>query len=445
MFVPRGDKLLSAFVLLYCLGAMICFTVSYKIGANIIDMVAGMLSLSMLGIAFTISRKGYRPAVYFLVAWIVFLIGVFIFIFKNFGMLPYNDFTVYTMPVGSAMEALLLSFALADRINILKKKAEESHAKEMLALRENERIIQGQNVMLEEKVNERTSALVLSNESLNKTLVDLKEAQLQLVESEKMASLGLLTAGIAHEINNPINFATSNLVPLNRDVLLLAEAVSEMEKIIHLGVADDQKRKMADAYKENIDFDYLKEEIKQLLNGIGEGVSRTAEIVKVLRLFSRLDEADLKYVDINEGLDSTLVFIQNRLTNLIKRDKKYTLLPPVECYPGKLNQVFLNIILNAIDAIKKKFGTADGGVMTITTMVADNNSVTIKIADNGIGIEDDVMKSMFEPFFTTKKVGEGVGLGLSIAFNTVKQHKGQILVQSKPGVGSEFAIMLPIY
>ncbi len=442
-FLPRVNKILTWLIVLYSIGAAICFIVSYQAGANIIDMVAGMLSIAMLAIAFTISRKGYRPAIFFFIAWIVFLIGVFIFIFKNFGILPYNNFTVYTMPVGSAMEALLLSFALADRINILKKRAEEAHTKEMLAVRQNERIVQEQNVMLENKVNERTSALTLSNASLSKTLVELKEPQLHLVESEKMASLGLLTAGIAHEINNPINFATSNIVPLNRDVRALAETVSELERIMQLGITDTEKKKMVAAYKDDIDFDYLKDEIKQLLDGIEDGVTRTAEIVKVLRLFSRLDEGDLKYVDINQGLDSTLIFIQNRFGSIIRLDKKYGSLPQVECYPGKLNQVFLNTILNAIDAVKTKFNGSEGGVITITTAMEDKN-VVIKIADNGIGMDDDIATRIFEPFFTTKKVGEGVGLGLSIAINTVKQHQGQIQFHSQPGIGTEFSIMLPI-
>ena len=442
-FFPKADKIFGAFIWLYLLGGILGFSGMYKAGLNLIDMTASAIALYILAIGIITSRKGYRPAVFLLIAWIVFLSGVFIFVFKNFGILPYNNFTVYTMPIGSAMEVLLLSFALADRINILKKEVVISQAKELMALQENERIIQEQNIVLESRVNERTYELVQSNESLNKALVDLKDAELHLVESEKMASLGLLTAGIAHEINNPINFVTSNIMPLNRGVHMLMDTIAEIEKIVRQDIPDEEKRKKVEVYKNEIDLDYLKEEIDQLLVGIEEGASRTSEIVKGLRVFSRLDENDLKNANINYGLDATLVISNNLLNNIIKVEKNYADLPLIECYPGKLNQVFMNIISNAIYAIKKKFGESAGGVIAITTL-SDKSNIIIKIADNGVGIDTSKLKRIFEPFFTTKGVGEGVGLGLSIAFNTIKQHDGQIQVQSKENVGTEFIITLPL-
>ncbi len=444
MFVPKADKVLIAFVGIYFIGAVMGFAIDYRAGVKIIDATAGSLSLFALGVAAVVSGKGYRPAYFFLVAWLVFLFGVFLFIFKNFGILPYNNFTVYTMPVGSAMEVLLLSFALADRINILKKNAAESHAAELLALQENERIVQEQNIILESRVNERTYELVLSNESLNKALVDLKDAQLQLVESEKMASLGQVTAGIAHEINNPLNFASANLKPLNRDVHILMGTISELERIMNLDTTDDERRKLVAVYKNEIDFDYLKQEIGELITGIENGVLRTAEVVNVLRVFSRLDEGDLKTTDLNEGLDAALAFLNNRLDNIIEVGKSYASVLMVECYSGKINQVFSNILSNAIYAIKKKFGEAEGGRISITTSADDRNAF-ITIADNGVGIDKRIIQKIFEPFFTTRGgEGGGVGLGLSIAFNTMKQHKGKIDVKSEPGNGAEFMITLPL-
>jgi signal transduction histidine kinase len=274
-------------------------------------------------------------------------------------------------------------------------------------------------------------------------MTELKEAESQLVESEKMASLGQLTAGIAHEINNPINFVSSNVKPLNRDVNILLEAISEMEKIVAGEVSVAERQKQIASYKEDIDFDYLKEEINQLLNGIGDGASRTAEIVKGLRIFSRLDEDDLKRADINEGLDSTLVITNNLVGANIQVEKNYGNLPMVECYPGKLNQVFLNMISNASYAIKKKYGDLPGGKLTISTRhEGDNVYVTIK--DNGTGMDETTRKRLFEPFFTTKDVGEGTGLGLSISYNTIVKHNGQIKVNSEPGIGTEFIIILPL-
>jgi len=162
-----------------------------------------------------------------------------------------------------------------------------------------------------------------------------------------------------------------------------------------------------------------------------------------LRVFSRLDEDDLKKANINDGLDSTLIVINNLLSNKIKLEKVYSDIPMIECYPGKLNQVFLNIISNAIYAIDKKFGDEQGGILKISTS-NNEKSIFVKIEDNGIGMDEITKKKIFEPFFTTKDVGEGTGLGMSIAYNTIKRHQGEIQVNSTPGIGTEFILELPI-
>jgi signal transduction histidine kinase len=271
----------------------------------------------------------------------------------------------------------------------------------------------------------------------------LKQAQTQLVESEKMASLGQLTVGIAHEINNPINFVTSNIQPLNRDIEMILDALTVIENVGISDASPADKQKQIKEYKEELDFDYLTLEIKHLIKGINEGASRTAEIVKGLRIFSRLDEDDLKKADLNEGLDSTLAIINNLLNNKIKILKQYGELPLVECYPGKLNQVFLNIISNAVYAVQKKFGENKGGAITIITSNDDKNTF-IKIKDNGTGMDAQTQKKVFDPFFTTKDVGEGTGLGMSIAYNTIKKHNGQIIVNSNLDEGTEFILQIPI-
>ena len=313
----------------------------------------------------------------------------------------------------------------------------------MHTAQENERIIREQNVVLEQKVAERTAALKESNEELNTTLEDLKQAQSQLVDSEKMASLGQLTAGIAHEINNPINFVTSNVAPLKRDVSLLFDIIEKLEEIGLSEVAKQIKESQINEYKDEVEFDYLRIEITHLLKGIAEGSSRTAEIVKGLRIFSRVDEDDLKKADINEGLESTLIIVNNLLNNKITVSKEYGNLPLIECYPGKLNQVFLNIITNAIHAIEKKHGDEPTGELKIITYV-DEENVYIKLKDNGTGMDENTKRKIFEPFFTTKEVGEGTGLGMSIAYNTIKKHNGQIILNSALGEGTEFILELPV-
>lgn len=415
----------------------------YRFAAQAVQINAMIGSVYVVIIGSILSARGNRTAKFFLLAWSIFLASVVVFVLRNFGVLPYNNFTYYALQIGSALEVVLLSFALADKINILRKEKEESQAQTVSALEENARIIKEQNVILETKVNERTLELKKSNEDLSKTLVDLQEAELQLVESEKMASLGQLTAGIAHEINNPINFVTSNVKPLKRDVDMIIDILNQVEELTYSDISIDEKRSKVEELKEEYDFDYLKTEIDYLLKGINEGSSRTAEIVKGLRVFSRLDEDDLKRADINEGIDSTLVIVNNLLNNEVVVEKDYASLPVVECYPGKLNQVFLNIISNGIQAVKEKYKGEAGGKIQIKTY-NDENTVTICIKDNGTGMDEHTKKKVFEPFFTTKDVGEGTGLGMSIAYNTIKKHNGDIEINTTLGEGTEFIITIPI-
>ncbi|MFD2163240.1 7TM diverse intracellular signaling domain-containing protein [Paradesertivirga mongoliensis] len=419
-----------------------CFGLE-QFGFQLMQITTSIFAISILVVSYIVMKNGYRPGRFVFSSWSILLAGAIIFALKDYGVLPYNTFTSYSMQAASIIEMALLSFGLADRINILKKEKEASQAEALAIAKENERIIREQNVVLEEKVKERTVELEASNEELNTTLDDLKQAQIQLVESEKMASLGQLTAGIAHEINNPINFVTSNVAPLQRDVNILIDAISTMENLSMSGITVEEKQKQIEDYKEEIDYDYLKIEISHLLKGINEGASRTAEIVKGLRVFSRLDEDDLKIADIHEGIESTLV-IANNLLNGIKVTKAYAELPKIECYPGKLNQVFLNIISNATHAIIARLGEGAGeGELKITTR-SDSESIYIHISDNGTGMDENTSRKIFEPFFTTKNVGEGTGLGMSIAYNTIKKHNGHIRVDSLLGQGTEFIIDLPI-
>lgn len=440
---PRMHRFIYLSILLYFTAIILRLFGNDQASFRAIDFAAVSTVVVTFIITISLSLEGYRPAKLFLLAFTLFFTGLILFVLRNLGILPYFKFINYTKEVGAALDVILLAIALADKINTFKKEKERSQEQTLQALKENERIIREQNVILENKVNERTHELSEANTELNQTLIDLKEAEGQLVEAEKMASLGQLTAGIAHEINNPINFVTSNIMPLNRDVDILIDFIQEMEKIGLSDLPVEEKQKLIDDQKEEMDYDYLKIEISQLLNGIKEGASRTSEIVKGLRVFSRLDEDDLKKADMNDGLDSTLIIINNLLSNKIKLEKSYAEIPLIECYPGKLNQVFLNILSNAIYAINKKFGEKKGGILKITTS-HNESKVTIKIADNGIGMDEVTKKKIFEPFFTTKDVGEGTGLGMSIAYNTIRRHQGEIQINSTPGEGSEFILELPI-
>ncbi|MBI4946320.1 MAG: GHKL domain-containing protein [Bacteroidetes bacterium] len=436
-YVPKLDKIFLLSYGLYAIAALLVVSGFYQISWQLILGIVSPLSLYMLFISFRIARMGYRPAKFFAIAWSCFLVGVFIHAMKSAGILPYNDFTVYTMPVGSAIETVLLSFALADRINILKEEKEESRIIALNALKENEKIITEQNIYLEANVKARTAQLEASNK-------DLKETQAQLVNTEKMASLGQLTAGIAHEINNPINFVISNVAPLKKDVGNILRVLDKYSEIKSDHDLHDKIKEINDL-KEKLDVSYLITEIDLLLKGIDEGAYRTAEIVKGLQTFARLDENDLKQINIHDGIESTLILLNSNLKkaeiDVIKDFDKQ--LPQTECYPGKLNQVFMNVINNAIHAIIDRKDSSKKGVITIKTRT-NNNHVIISIEDNGIGISGKNKDKIFEPFFTTKQVGEGTGLGLSIVYNIMKSHNGDIQVESEEGKGTTFILTLPI-
>lgn len=442
--IPKTDKFSWVFVAAYALTILAALLNNRILAYNLLNINGLFLSLYMLfeGIYILVKFKT-RESKFFLIAWSGFLTSVILFVFKDTGVLPYNNTTASILQIGSAFEAIMLSFALADRINILKREKEFSQAEALRIAKENEKIIREQNIVLEQKVEERTSELKESNDNLNKTLNELKQTQTQLVEQEKMASLGQLTAGVAHEINNPINFVLANVKPIKRDIDILLEMINTLETIGTSDLSKETKLEKIKTLKEECDFDYLQQEIAFLLKGINEGSSRTAEIVKGLRIFSRVDEDDIKMADVNEGLDSTIVICNNLLGTKIKVIKHYTPDAVIECYPGKLNQVFMNMLSNAIYATKAKFKDEPGGQIQIET-IREKSSLIIKFTDNGTGMDEQTLKRLFEPFYTTKPVGEGTGLGLSIAFNTIKKHNGSVAVSSKIGEGTEFTITVPV-
>ena len=256
--IPKFHIIFNLLILVDILCIIILLLGYSNISYHIIDANAGIGAIVVLLTAFILVFKGFRTAKFFLIGWIIFIIAIMLYVLKDYGILPYNNLTIHSLQFGSAMEALLLSFALADKINTYKKEKEESQAQTLSAVQENERMAREQNVILERNVEERTSELVTTNKNLNKTLTDLKEAQMQLVEAEKMASLGQLTAGIAHEINNPINFVTSNIAPLRRDVDVLVDAITNIESVGLSDATSEEKQQQIEDYKEEIELDYLK-------------------------------------------------------------------------------------------------------------------------------------------------------------------------------------------
>ncbi|MBW4681165.1 MAG: AAA family ATPase [Microcoleus vaginatus WJT46-NPBG5] len=306
---------------------------------------------------------------------------------------------------------------------------------------------------LEEKVKDRTQDLNKKNICLEQTLNELQLTQSQLIQSEKMSSLGQMVAGVAHEINNPINFIYGNLNPA-------IEYVKNILQVVDLYRQTDASSQPAIvAATENLDFEFAVEDLQKLMNSMKAGAERIRNIVLSLRVFSRLDEADMKPVDIHEGIDSSLMILQHRLrkegcSSQIEVIKEYGQLPLVTCYAGQLNQVFLYILTNAIDALNElgiscewlgSTGKTATKQIHIHTETTAGNAVKIRIADNGPGMNEEVSKRIFDPFFTTKPVGSGTGLGLSICYQiVVKKHGGQLTCTSALGQGTELVIEIPI-
>lgn len=441
-YTPKLDYGIDLLIVLYCVACVAGMLGYYSLSIEILQITASTGSIYVLYVANVIRKKGYRPAVFFLIGYSIFLLSVIIFVLRNFNIVPYNTFTSYILEIGSVIQITLLSFALADKINFFRMENEQSQKQALEISKENERLIREQNVELEIQVNKRTEELQNSNLTLSLTLTELKEAQSQLVDAEKMASLGQLTAGIAHEINNPINFVTSNIKPLELDINDLYDVIQKYE---NMDPEQDIRQQLAEVaqFKKAIDVDFIKTEINSLLSGIGDGARRTAEIIRSLKNFSRLDESDTKPVDLNEGLDSTLVLLRSQVPSYVNIIKSFQPLPMVECLPGKINQIFMNLITNGIQAIKLKPHHNQQEELTISTW-QDGTNVVISIKDSGTGMSEEIKQKIFEPFFTTKAVGEGTGLGLSIVFSIIEKHKGQIEVVSKIDNGTEFIITLPI-
>lgn len=284
---------------------------------------------------------------------------------------------------------------------------------------------------LEHKVNERT-------QQLNEAIKELQNTQAMMVHSEKMKSLGELVAGIMHEINNPINFIYGNMTHLknySEDLIMLIDKFAEYTELL----PEDKKQEYQKLLKE-IDYEFLKEDLPDLIKSCHEGTERTKNIILNLKDFSRMEESAITNVDLPKEIDSTLNILNNKFKNKITVHKDYHEdVPKIEAYGGQLNQVFMNILDNAAFAVSDK----DHGDVWITIR-KDNKFAYVEIEDNGKGMSDETKNKIFNPFFTTKPVGQGTGLGLSISYKVIKNHNGNIDVQSELGKGTKFIIKLPL-
>ncbi|MEA5628249.1 ATP-binding protein [Nostoc sp. UHCC 0251] len=297
------------------------------------------------------------------------------------------------------------------------------------------------NEQLRDKIVERHHAEV----ELQQALKDLQKTQIQLIQSEKMSSLGQLVAGVAHEINNPVNFIYGNIQytdDYTQQLLLLIK--------LYQNYYPNPEPEIKNA-NEEADIEYLIEDLPKMLSSMKMGAKRIREIVLSLRIFSRLDEAEFKTADLHEGIDSTLLILQHRLKAQNNRPqiqvvKEYGEIAKIQCFAGQMNQVFMNLLANAIDALEECFQKelCPNPLIRISSEQVNENAI-IRIADNGSGIPEEIQSRLFDPFFTTKPVGRGTGMGLSISYQIItEKHGGSLQCISSPGEGAEFVIAIPI-
>jgi two-component system NtrC family sensor kinase len=270
------------------------------------------------------------------------------------------------------------------------------------------------------------------NRQLQDAYEELKATQSKIVHQEKMASIGQLAAGVAHEINNPVGFISSNIGTLKKYTDRMVEFINAQTTALESLQALEQVKDI----RKKLKLDYIIEDIGELIKESLDGVDRVKNIVQNLKSFSRVDDTEEKLTDINECMETTLNIIWNELKYKATVHKKYGDLPLIKCYPQQLNQVFMNLLVNAAQAIEKQ------GDITICTRT-ENDFIKVSIADTGSGIPKDKINKIFDPFFTTKEVGKGTGLGLSICYDIVKKHKGEITVDSVVGQGTTFTVILP--
>ncbi|WP_128547036.1 sensor histidine kinase [Larkinella soli] len=391
---------------------------------DLIPLVALLEGVFNVSAGVAVYRRGFRPASYFIIGNLFFFLSIFIFLLYAFGPLPHGFLTYNSLPIGSALEITFFAMALASKINLLKRQRALAVRERIAALQENEKLIREQNTVLEQKVKQRTA-------ELQQSLKDLQTTQAQLIHQEKMASLGELTAGIAHEIQNPLNFVNN-----------FSEVSTEL--------IDDLKKELAAGNAEEVAV--LADDLSRNLVKIAGHGKRAGAIVRGMLEHSRPSTGKKESVDLNALADQSLqLSFHSQLSKNGPADIRLVTdfdpaLGPVLVVPEDIGRLFINLFNNAFYAVRQKAKQAGSGYrpeVKVQTLRQDGQ-VLIRVNDNGAGIPEAVRQKIFQPFFTTKPTGEGTGLGLSLSYDIVtREHGGELTVSSREGEFTEFMVRLP--
>ena len=452
-YTPKWNFLIHGLLGVYLASLVAAFAGFPLVAYNLVNL--GALSApAMLALSIVSWRRGNPSAPWYFVAWSIFILAVTMQALRDFGVLPSTQMTAAFLPVGTVLEMLLLSFALGNRINLLKRSSDEANAKALAASLENERIVKEQNAELEARVRQRTEDLARSNDELSSILDELKGAQDQLIQSEKLASLGQMTAGIAHELNNPINYVQSNATSLNRDLEELIEIIeahtTALSSVAEGAPGADEMMDRAREKARALDLGFLVEESRQLIAGILEGADRTARIVGGLRVFGRMDGDSQVEASLSDLLEASITVLGDRARSKARIDVDFEEgAPSLWCQSGKLSQVFMNIIVNAVQATEARWAEADERLVEVRLVqlvqeASGARSLEVRVKDNGVGMDEATRQRIFDPFYTTKEVGKGTGLGLSIVKGILDDHGADIKVESVQGEGTTFILTFPL-
>jgi signal transduction histidine kinase len=431
-YTPAFHRIFLLLLFTYAVDIVLILSGYFRIGVLLLEISSLVLVVAFFIAAWQTLRNGYKPAAFFLIAWSFLLLGVVVFILNNFTIIPSTTFATYSIQIGSALEALLLSMALANRIRVYKKQTREAEHAALRSLERNKKLIVEQNIMLEKKVAERTAELEKANSELLLAMENLKTTQAQLVQQEKMASLGELTAGIAHEIQNPLNFVNN-----------FSEVSTELADELFTEITAGKTKTAAD----------LALALKANLQKILRHGQRADNIVKGMLEHSRMKIAKREKVALNEIVDEALRLSYHALR---ANDKSFSAI--LETHFGEdvgtvpivardISRVMLNIFNNAFYAMQEKKKVAPSGYQPrlLVHTKRMNGQALISICDNGAGISPQVKEKIYQPFFTTKPAGEGTGLGLSISYDIVtREHGGSLQVDSVDGDYTEFRVQLPL-
>jgi two-component system NtrC family sensor kinase len=429
--LPRAHRIIRGFILWGVFVCAMALVGSYRISIINATLFVGLGAIVLLVIAVVAVMQGNRPARYFLLAWTILLLGVIVYILRTIGILPTNTFTEFTMVWGSASEAILLSVALAARLRAMKEQQEQAQHRQL----------QAQHALFStqrEKLEAQRALNAVQQEALEaerKAHDELKATQAHLIQQEKMASLGLLSAGIAHEIKNPINFMKISNQTLEARVTDLQAFITDL-------LSEETDETLREAFTQR--FDGLHSQIAL----IKEGSERVQAIIAGMRSASRRDEAAGKQpIDPTEGLRSTVELVKASWKSLVDFDVSgLSAGARVSGHASALNQVFTNLMVNAAQAIEDRLKadpTGPRGTIRIGSRI-ERDCLLMDFEDNGGGMSEEVRSKLFTPFFTTKDRERGTGLGMGICLGILEEHGGRLLVESTIGKGSVFSVSLPL-